>query len=140
LQHLGSHRSWKWCSAGENFNFPSPDRKSNEHRLPLLRCGARARLHDYCGRIRGSSHSADKRSGKNQRRQAKKLTEVFSNRMRTNIQAFSARLKDYPEFMSLWEKESGAAETFLAAERKARKPSNKKVARAIGDAHHKRAT
>jgi hypothetical protein len=42
--------------------------------------------------------------------------------------------------MSLWEKESLAAEAILAAERKARKPSKKKAARAIGDAQHKRAT
>jgi len=81
-----------------------------------------------------------KEAAKNQRRQAKKLTEVFSNRMRTNIHAFSARLKDFPEFMSLWEKESLAAEQFLSAERKARRPSKKKVARAIGEAKHKRAT
>jgi hypothetical protein len=35
--------------------------------------------------------------------------------------AFSAHLKNYPDGMSLWEKESLAAEAFLAAERKARK-------------------
>jgi len=37
-------------------------------------------------------------------------------------------LKDYPEGMSLWEKESLAAEAFLAAERKARKLSKQKPA------------
>jgi len=58
----------------------------------------------------------------------------------TKTKAFSAYLKDYPDGMSLWEKESLAAEAFLAAERKARKPSKKKPARAIRDAQHKRAT
>jgi hypothetical protein len=46
---------------------------------------------------------------------------------RTKIESFSAHLKNYPEGMSLWEKESLAAEAFLAAERKARKPSKKKA-------------
>jgi hypothetical protein len=47
---------------------------------------------------------------------------------RTKIKAFAAHLKDYPDGMSLWEKESLAAEAFLAAERKARKPSKQKAA------------
>jgi hypothetical protein len=47
---------------------------------------------------------------------------------RTKIEAFSSYLKDYPERMSLWEKESRAAEAFLAAERKAMQPSKKKAA------------
>jgi hypothetical protein len=42
--------------------------------------------------------------------------------------------------MSLWEKESLAAEQFLAAERKAKKPSKKKATRTIGDSQRKRAT
>jgi hypothetical protein len=37
-------------------------------------------------------------------------------------------MKDYPDAMSLWERESVAAEAFLAVERKARKPSKKKTA------------
>jgi hypothetical protein len=58
----------------------------------------------------------------------------------TKTKAFSAYLKDYPDGMSLWEKESLAAEAFLAAERKARKPSKKKATRTIGDSQRKRAT
>jgi hypothetical protein len=56
------------------------------------------------------------------------------------IKAYSPNVLDYPGNMSMWEKESLAAEAYLAAERKARKPSKKKAARAIGDAQHKRAT
>jgi hypothetical protein len=37
------------------------------------------------------------------------------------IKAFSTNVKDYPTSMSLWEKESLAAEAVLAAERKAKK-------------------
>jgi hypothetical protein len=48
---------------------------------------------------------------------------------RTKIEAFSAYLKDYPDGMSLWEKESLAAEAFLASERKATKLSKQKAAR-----------
>jgi hypothetical protein len=44
---------------------------------------------------------------------------------RTKIGAFSSYLKDYPEAMSLWERESLAAEAFFAAERKAKKRSKK---------------
>jgi hypothetical protein len=47
---------------------------------------------------------------------------------RTKIETFYSHLKDYPEAMSLWEKESCAAEAFLAAERKAKKRSTKKTA------------
>jgi len=51
----------------------------------------------------------------------------LSSVTRAKIEAFSAFLKDYPEGMSLWEKESLAAEAFLAAERKARKLSRQKA-------------
>jgi hypothetical protein len=40
---------------------------------------------------------------------------------RTKIKAFSTNVLDYPINMSLWEKESLAAEAALAAERKRRK-------------------
>jgi hypothetical protein len=56
------------------------------------------------------------------------------------IKAYSPNVLDYPSNMSMWEKESLAAEAYLAAERKARKPSKKNAARAIEDAPHKRAT
>ena len=59
---------------------------------------------------------------------------------KNKIKAYSPNVLDYPGNMSMWEKESLAAEACLAAERKARKPSKKKVARAIGDSHRKRAT
>ena len=57
---------------------------------------------------------------------------------KNKIKAYSPNVLDYPSNMSMWEKESLAAEAYLASERKARKPSKKKVA--IGDAQHKRAT
>jgi hypothetical protein len=42
------------------------------------------------------------------------------------IKAFSTNVKDYPINMSLWEKESLAAEAILAAEKKAKKKLYKK--------------
>jgi hypothetical protein len=45
----------------------------------------------------------------------------------TKIKAFSSYLKDYPAGLSLWEKESLAAEAYLADDKKARKPSKKKA-------------
>jgi hypothetical protein len=44
----------------------------------------------------------------------------------TKIKAFSTNPRDYPINMSLWEKESLAAEAVLAAERKAKKAFSKK--------------
>jgi hypothetical protein len=44
----------------------------------------------------------------------------------TKIKAFSSNVLDYPSNMSLWEKESLAAEAGLAAERKAKKAFLKK--------------
>jgi len=44
----------------------------------------------------------------------------------TKIKAFSTDVRDYPSNMSLWEKESLAAEAVLAAERKAKKAFFKK--------------
>jgi hypothetical protein len=39
----------------------------------------------------------------------------------TKIKAYSTNVRDYPINMSLWEKESLAAEAVLAAERKVKK-------------------
>jgi hypothetical protein len=44
----------------------------------------------------------------------------------TKIKEFSTNARDYPSNMSLWEKESLAAEAVLTAERKAKKPFFKK--------------
>jgi hypothetical protein len=44
----------------------------------------------------------------------------------TKIKAFSTNVRDYPITVSLWEKESLAAEAVLAAERKVKMPSFKK--------------
>jgi hypothetical protein len=44
----------------------------------------------------------------------------------TKIKAFSTNPRDYPIKMSMWEKESLAAEAVLAAERKAKKAFFKK--------------
>jgi hypothetical protein len=44
----------------------------------------------------------------------------------TKIKAFSTNVRDYPSNMSLWERESLAAEAVLAAERKVRKAFLKK--------------
>jgi hypothetical protein len=47
------------------------------------------------------------------------------------VKAFSTNFKNYPANMSLWEKESLAAEAVIAAERKAKKkPAKKKPATA----------
>ena len=59
---------------------------------------------------------------------------------KTKIKAYSPKVLDYPTNISIWEKESLAAEAYLAAERKAGKPSRKNAARAIADAPHKRAS
>jgi hypothetical protein len=45
---------------------------------------------------------------------------------RTKIKAFSTNVLDYPINMSLWEKESLAAEAVVTAERKAKKAFFKK--------------
>jgi hypothetical protein len=42
------------------------------------------------------------------------------------IKAFSTNVRDYPINMSMWEKESLAAEAILATERKAKKKLSKK--------------
>jgi hypothetical protein len=47
---------------------------------------------------------------------------------RTKIEAFTAHLKNYPDSMSLWGKESFAAEAFRASDKKARKLSRQKAA------------
>jgi hypothetical protein len=59
---------------------------------------------------------------------------------KNKIKAYSPNVLDYPGNMSMWEKESLAAEAYLAAERKGRKPSKKKATRTIGDSQRKRAT
>jgi len=59
---------------------------------------------------------------------------------KNKIKAYSPNVLDYPGNMSMWEKESLAAEAYLAAERKGRKPSKTKATRTIEDAPHKRVT
>jgi hypothetical protein len=71
-------------------------------------------------------------------RQRSKMTQTRAEIARST--QFFSSLLDYPSNMSMWEKESLAAEAYLAAERKARKPSKKNAARAIEDAPHNRAT
>jgi len=46
--------------------------------------------------------------------------------MKTKIQAFSTNVRDYPESMSSYERESLAADAVLAARRTAKKYSKKK--------------
>jgi hypothetical protein len=47
---------------------------------------------------------------------------------KNKIKVHSPNVLDYPGNMSMWEKESLAAEAFLAAERKASQPTKKKAA------------
>jgi hypothetical protein len=51
----------------------------------------------------------------------------YGGMTKPKIKAFSTNVNDYPSGMSLWEKESLAAEAVLAAERKAKKKSSKKI-------------
>jgi hypothetical protein len=54
--------------------------------------------------------------------------------VKKKIKAFSINVNDYPKLMSLYEKESLAAEAILAAERKARKkPAKRKRSASIAN-------
>ena len=74
---------------------------------------------------KGAGHSRPNqiRSTGNRRNRA---VGYLSSVTRTKIKAFYAYLRDYPDGMSLWAKESLAAEAFLAAKRNARKLSKQK--------------
>jgi hypothetical protein len=46
---------------------------------------------------------------------------------KNKIKAYTPNVLDYPSIVSMWERESLAAEAFLAAEKHARKLSKKKA-------------
>jgi hypothetical protein len=55
-------------------------------------------------------------------------SQLRRDRVTRKLRAFSTDVKDYPEGMSLYEKESLAAEAVLAARRKAKKKTARKPA------------
>jgi hypothetical protein len=97
------------------FYHHSPDSPSDSRfdAVPLTAYDSRRRQRDFWHRILVPSAIAYE-------------IWYFTRVKPTKIKAFSTNPRDYPINMSLWEKESLAAEAVLAAERKAKKTLSKK--------------
>jgi hypothetical protein len=74
-----------------------------------------------CGERNATIHSSETVHA--QRLASHESVGYLSSVTRTKIKAFSSHLKDYPDGMSLWEKESVVAGAFLSPQKKARKTS-----------------